>query len=1215
MNKRIFVEKKPMFATEASSFQKAIKSDLGIDLELRYLKVYDVFGTTEAEVEFLLSDVIATANKDIASFEFDLEQTYISSQLLPGTYDNRAAACIDCLKVKFDSQARVYTGEVYVLAGDFDLEVVKNYLINPIEKQAFDLTKLVENNNYMLTEDYTHEGFTELDSTELEAHIADHDLSLNLNDLLWIQKYFRDEEKRNPTHLELGMLETYWSDHCRHSTFETILDVKNIADDNIRATYEDYLTVRNILNRTKPVTLMDVASLFGKYVVVEGIVTDIEVSSEINACSVYVDVDVDGTDQKWLMMFKNETHNHPTEIEPFGGAATCIGGAIRDPLSGRSFVYQAMRISGSANPLESDAETIEGKLPQSKISKISAKGNSSYGNQIGLTTSFVREIFAPGYKAKHMELGAVVGATPADHVRREEPVAGDLVILVGGRTGKDGIGGASGSSKEHTAETLASKMAEVQKGNPVEERKLQRLFAKKEVAQLIKKSNDFGAGGVSVAIGEVADSIEINLNAIPLKYQGLSSYEIALSESQERMAVVVEADQVERFIELSNEENLEATVVAKVTDSGRLEMKYNQQTIVSLSRAFLETNGAPAYQDVEIEAKPIPNRKFTESLTASFGSLNGASQYGLNQMFDSTIGGGTVFAPYGGKYQKTPSDVSAIKFPVRTSTNTASVLAYGYNPEVSLENEYLGAMYANVEAISKLIAAGTNLSNIKFTYQEYFERLKTDSTKWGKPLASLLGAFKVQRSLNLPSIGGKDSMSGTFKDIDVPPTLVAFAINTVDCRKVVSTELKSSSSKLYVTNVERLANGEIDFETLTTEYNKIYDLVQAGKILSMKAVGQFGIGHTVAEMGFGNMIGSELTCTCDLYLENYGQIVIESTADLDFELIGKTTGSNLIDLNGEEYDLAELLAISEGVFASLYPYSVETELAANKLESYQTKTEFKFPTPKQNVNVLVPVFPGTNCEFDITRSFAELGATVKQVVINNLTSESLNASIEQFAKEIEQTDILAFSGGFSLGDEPDGSGKFIANIIKADSVKVAIEKHLANKKLVVGICNGFQALIESGLLPFNQIGTLSTESPILFRNDINEHVARIVDVKITSNNSPWLKSHTVGSQYKLPISHGEGKFVCSEATLAKLIEGGQIFSQYVDLDGNVSMDGLVNPNGSTYGIEGIVSSCGLVLGKMGHNERYTDNTLVNTVGSYDIAIFKNAVDYIKGDML
>ncbi len=1213
MNKRIFVEKKPMFATEANSFKKAIKSDLGIDLNLRYLKVYDVFDTTEDEVEFLLSDVIATANKDIASFEFDLNQTYISSQLLPGTYDNRAAACIDCLKVKYDSKARVYTGEVYVLDGEFDLATVRSYLINPIEKQEFDLTVLTENNNYMLTEDYTHDGFTSLAKSELVAHINDHDLSLNINDLLWIQKYFRDEEQRDPTHLELGMLETYWSDHCRHSTFETILDVKSIADDNIRATYEDYLAVRDLLNRTKPVTLMDVASLFGKYVVANGIVTDIEVSSEINACSVYVTVDVDGKPEQWLMMFKNETHNHPTEIEPFGGAATCIGGAIRDPLSGRSFVYQAMRISGSANPLESDSETIEGKLPQSKISKISAKGNSSYGNQIGLTTSFVREIFAPGYKAKHMELGAVVGATPADHVRREEPVCSDLVILVGGRTGKDGIGGASGSSKEHTAETLASKMAEVQKGNPVEERKLQRLFAKKEVANLIKKSNDFGAGGVSVAIGEVADSIEIDLNAIPLKYQGLSSYEIALSESQERMAVVVSSEDVDKFISLANAENLEATVVAKVTDSGRLEMKYNGQTIVSLSRAFLETNGAPAYQEVEIPAKPIPNRKFTTSLTDSFGNLNGASQYGLNQMFDSTIGSGTVFAPYGGKYQKTPSDVSAVKFPVRTSTNTASVLAYGYNPEISLENEYLGAMYANVEAISKLIAAGTNLTDIKFTYQEYFERLKDDPTKWGKPLASLLGAFKVQRSLNLPSIGGKDSMSGTFKDIDVPPTLVAFAINTADCRKVVSTELKATNSNLYLTNVLRSACGEVDFESLTSEYNKIHQLVQAGKILSMKAVGQFGVGHTVAEMGLGNMIGSELTTDLDLYLENYGQIVIESTEQLDFTLIGTTNPNEVISLNGEEFNLRQLLAISEGVFADLYPYASSNTLAPNKLEAFETTTEFKFPTPKPEVNVLVPVFPGTNCEFDITRAFSEVGATVKQVVINNLTSEALNASIEEFASAIKTTDILAFSGGFSLGDEPDGSGKFIANIIKADSVAAAIEEHLAAKKLVVGICNGFQALIESGLLPFNQIGTLSEDSPILFRNDLNEHVARIVDVKITSNNSPWLKSHTVGSQYKLPISHGEGKFVCNEQVLNTLISNGQIFSQYVDLDGNPSMDGLVNPNGSTYAIEGIVSSCGLVLGKMGHNERYTDNTLVNTVGDYDVAIFKNAVDYIKGE--
>lgn len=1212
MNKRIFVEKQQAFATEARSFEQAIKSDLGIEVGIRYFKVYDIFDTTDSEVEFLISDVIATANKDIVSFDFDLKSSYISSQLLPGTYDNRAAACFDCLQIKFDSNARVYTGEVFLLDSDQDIELLSGYLINPIEKQSFDLTVLSENNNYLLTEDYEHDGFTDLSASELEQHIADHDLSLNINDLLWIQKYFRDTEKRNPSHLELGMLETYWSDHCRHSTFETILTIENIADENIRAVYEDYLLVRDLIGRTKPVTLMDVASLFGRYGVSEGLVTDVEVSSEINACSVYVDVDVDGETEQWLMMFKNETHNHPTEIEPFGGAATCIGGAIRDPLSGRSFVYQAMRISGSGNPLELESETIDGKLSQSKISKISAKGNSSYGNQIGLTTSFVREIFADGYKAKHMELGAVVGATPADHVRREEPVCGDLIILVGGKTGKDGIGGASGSSKEHTAETLASKMAEVQKGNPVEERKLQRLFAKKEVAQLIKKSNDFGAGGVSVAIGEIADSIEINLNAIPLKYQGLSSYEIALSESQERMAVVVEPDTASEFIALAKAENLDATVVAKVTDSGRLEMKYNGQTIVTLSREFLDTNGAPAYQDVVIEAKPVPTRSVISNLSESFASLNGASQAGLNQMFDSTIGSGTVFAPYGGKYQKTPSDVSAIKFPVRTQTTTASVLAYGYNPRISSSNEYLGAIYANVEAISKLIAAGTNLQDIKFTYQEYFERLKDNKQTWGKPLASLLGAFKVQRALGLPSIGGKDSMSGTFKDINVPPTLVAFAINTIDSRKAISTELKSTDSKLYITEVKRLDNGEFDFESLKSEYGKVHDYVTAGSILSMKAVGDFGIAHTVAEMGFGNMIGGSLTGD-DLYQENYGQIVIESSHDLDFKIIGATsTDSNLV-AGSDQYQLTELLAISEGVFASLYPVDSNVGVSEIDVLNYESDEVYSYPMPKAEVNVIVPVFPGTNCENDIRRAFESVGANVKQLVINNTSSELLNESIELFATEIEKSDILAFSGGFSLGDEPDGSGKFIANIMKAPSVKAAIENHLASKKLVIGICNGFQALIESGLLPFNQIGTLSADSPILFRNDLNEHIARVVDVKITSNKSPWLKSHAVGSQYKLAISHGEGKFVCSQEVLDRLKANGQIFSQYVGIDGTSNMSGDINPNGSTYAIEGIVSECGLILGKMGHNERYTENTLINTVGEYDVKLFKNAVDYIRGE--
>ncbi|WOO87849.1 phosphoribosylformylglycinamidine synthase [Mollicutes bacterium LVI A0039] len=1212
MNKRIFVEKKAAFATEAESLKKSINYDLGIDVNLRYFKVYDIFDTTEEEVNFLVSDVIATSNKDIVSFEFDLNANYISSQLLPGTYDNRAAACIDCLQIKFASQARVYTGEVYLLEDDQHLEVLAGYLINPIEKQKFNIEVLAENNNYLLTEDYTHSGFIGFSETELLAHISEHDLSLNINDLKWIQEYFRDTEKRDPTHLELGMLETYWSDHCRHSTFETILDVEQIADDNVREVYEDYLAVRDLIGRTKPVTLMDVASLFGRYVTTEGIVTDIEVSDEINACSVYVDVDVDGKFEKWLMMFKNETHNHPTEIEPFGGAATCIGGAIRDPLSGRSYVYQAMRISGSSNPLEPVTNTLPGKLPQSKISKVSAKGNSSYGNQIGLTTSYVREIFDPGYMAKHMELGAVVGATPASHVRREAPAVGDQIILVGGRTGKDGIGGASGSSKEHTADTLASKMAEVQKGNPVEERKLQRLFAKYEVARLIKKSNDFGAGGVSVAIGEIADSIEINLNAIPLKYQGLSSFEIALSESQERMAVVVAPEDVAEFTKQAAKENLEATVVAHVTDSGRLEMKYNESTIVSLSREFLDTNGAPAYQSVVIESKPVPNRKFANDLLESFASLNGASQAGLNQMFDSTIGSATVFAPFGGKYQKSPSDVSAIKFPVKTQTNTASVLAYGYNPKISSENQYLGAMYANVEAISKLIAAGTNLEDIKFTYQEYFERLKDDKQKWGKPLASLLGAFKVQRALGLPSIGGKDSMSGTFKDIDVPPTLVAFAINTIDARMAISNELKSTDSKLFITNVKRLDNGEFDFASLKAEYETLHELVQYGKVLSMKAVGAFGVAHSLAEMGFGNLIGSTVVTEFDPMLENYGQIIIESTEDLPFTKLGETNSSQVLTINAQAYALTKLLAVSEEVFSNLYPQTASTQ--GNDIETlnFETANQFKYPQSSSEVKVVIPVFPGTNCERDMARAFASEGATVTEIVINNLSSEQLTQSIEQFAVEISKADIVAFSGGFSLGDEPDGSGKFIANIIKAPQVKAAIETHLQSKKLIIGICNGFQGLIESGLLPFNQIGTLNEDSPILFRNDLNEHVSNIVDVKIVSNNSPWLASHVVGSQYKLPISHGEGKFVCDRQTLDTLIANGQIFSQYVSPEGQAVMDPQFNPNGSTYAIEGIVSSCGLILGKMGHNERYTENTLINTVGNYDTMLFKNAVDYIRG---
>ncbi len=1213
MNKRIFVEKKKEFATEAISLEKKINVELGLNIKLRYIKIYELFDTTDQEIEYLISNVIASENKDIVTFDFDLNQKYICSQLLPGTYDNCAAACLDCLKIKFESNCRVYTGELYIIDGEFDHQLLKKYLINPIEKNEHNLTTLEENDKYLITSDYVHDGFTGLSKDNLAKYIEKHDLSLNINDLMWIQKYFKEDEKRDPTHLELGMLETYWSDHCRHSTFETFLQIDKIADENIKKTYEIYLNLRDELNVSKPVTLMDMASVFGKYVVKKKILNDIEISSEINACSVYVNVDVDGQDEKWLMMFKNETHNHPTEIEPFGGAATCVGGAIRDPLSGRSYVYQAMRISGSANPLEDIAMTIEGKLPQSKISKVSAQGNSSYGNQIGLTTSYVNEIFAPGYKAKHMEVGAVVGATPASNVRREEPNVGDVVILVGGKTGKDGIGGASGSSKEHNAVTLYNKMAEVQKGNPVEERKLQRLFSKEKVAKLIKKSNDFGAGGISVAVGEIADSVLINLNAVPLKYKNLSSYEIALSESQERMAVVTSASDVNTFIKYANEENLSACIVAKVTNSNRLEMTYNDKVIVSLSREFLNTNGAPNNQNVVVEKKKIPNRKIHSSLYDSFKDLNGASQSGLMQMFDSTIGSGTVFAPFGGKYQKTPSDVSAIKFPVKTNTTTASVLAYGYNPQISLENEYLGAMYANVESISKLIAAGTNLKDIKFTYQEYFEKLKDDELKWGKPLSSLLGALKVQTSLNIPAIGGKDSMSGTFKDIDVPPTLISFAINTIDSRKAISTEFKQENSQIYITSIPRFKNGEYDFNALKETYNQIYELVQSNRILSMKSVGQFGIAHTLAEMGFGNMIGAVIETNVDVYEENYGQIIIESNDELEFDLLGHTIIKNELTINEEQYCLQELLNISESVFKDLYPISAEHKDEQIKLLSYDTKNNFKYPTPKPKVNVLIPVFPGTNCEFDMTRAFEATGAVVNEFVFNNLTSEKLNESINDFAEEIKNTDIIAFSGGFSLGDEPDGSGKFIANIIKAPKVSAAINGHLEKRKLIIGICNGFQALIECGLLPFNNIGTLKEDSPLLHKNEINEHVAKIVKVKITSNKSPWLKKYKLGSEFNLPISHGEGRFICDKHTLDKLIENGQIFSQYVNNNGEPSMESSTNPNGSTYCIEGIISDCGLILGKMGHNERYTNNTLINTVGKYDRMLFQNAVDHIRGE--
>ncbi len=1214
MNLRIYVEKHSNFATESNEIKERLKNDKKVETNVRYIKFYDVFDTTQEELDFLVSDIVATSNKDIVTYDFDLNANYLASQLLPGSFDNRAVSALDCLKIRFDTKCRIYSGEVFVFDDNVDTEEIKDYLINPIERQVMTLDEFVENNNYLKTDDYIHEGFCDLTSDELVQYIKDKDMSLELADLLWIQDYFKNKENRNPTNLEISMLETYWSDHCRHTTFETFLMNVEIADGYITDTYNNYLTMREELNSKREVSLMDLASIYGKYVVINNIKPEIEVSSEVNACSVYVDVDVDGETQEWLMMFKNETHNHPTEIEPFGGAATCIGGAIRDPLSGRSYVYQAMRISGSANPLEDDAKTLEHKLSQAKISKISAQGNSSYGNQIGLTTSYVKEIFDLGYKAKHMELGAVVGATKASDVVRLEPSVGDLIILVGGKTGKDGIGGASGSSKEHTADTLASKMAEVQKGNPVEERKLQRLFKKSEVSRLIKKSNDFGAGGVSVAIGEIADSIRIDLSKIPLKYSGLSSYEIALSESQERMAVCLDPNDVDTFIKYANEENLDAVVVAVVTDSNYLEMEYEGKIIVSLAREFLDTNGATRSQDVTIAKTNPINLDFSQDLKQTFSDKNAASQFGLQRMFDSTIGGATVLAPFGGKYLKTPTDVSVIKFPVETNTKTASALAYGYFPQISKQNEYIGAMQANVSAIAKLIACGCDLENIKFTYQEYFNRLGTDPLKWGSPLASLLGAFKVQQALNLPSIGGKDSMSGTFKDIDVPPTLVAFAINTIDVDHVVSSEFKSTESHLYMTDITVDENLEYDFKRLKATYSKINQLVLEGKISAMKAVDIYGPAKAIAEMSFGNKIGVVVDTDINLYQANVGQIIIESTHQLEgFIKLGHTTTEQRLALNEQAYQIDELVEISEAVFEPLYQTKVSRPDKKMVDATASSDITYNFPTPKSNVSVLIPVFPGTNCEYDMQRVFTNLGCEVKQFVINNLSSTKLNASIDEFAQLIKQTDILVFSGGFSLGDEPDGSGKFIANIIKAPSVKQAIEQHLDAKKLVIGICNGFQGLIESGLLPFKEIKTLDADAPVLFRNDLNEHISEIVNVKITSNKSPWLSSHQVGSVFNLPISHGEGRFICNDETLKRLIDNKQIFSQYVNLDGEVVNDSKYNLNGSTNAIEGLISECGLVIGKMGHNERVTYGTLKNTVGNYDIELFKNAVDYIKGE--
>ena len=1240
MNKRIFVEKKADFQIKSESLVRELQHNLSLSTlkNIRIVQVYDVFDLADdlfARAEkHIFSEQVTDHVLDEATVLTDLANyAFFAIESLPGQFDQRAASSQEALLLLgSSSDVRVNTAQLYLVNKDIDateLEAVKNYLLNPVDSRFKDITTGIAKQEFSesdktipkLTffESYTAEDFA--------RYKAEQGMAMEVDDLLFIQDYFKSIG-RVPTETELKVLDTYWSDHCRHTTFETELKHIDFSaskfQKQLQATYDKYIVMRDELGRSeKPQTLMDMATIFGRYERANGRLDDMEVSDEINACSVEIEVDVNGVKEPWLLMFKNETHNHPTEIEPFGGAATCIGGAIRDPLSGRSYVYQAMRISGAGDITAPISETRAGKLPQQVISKTAAHGYSSYGNQIGLATTYVREYFHPGFVAKRMELGAVVGAAPKGNVVREKPEAGDVIILLGGKTGRDGVGGATGSSKVQTVESVETAGAEVQKGNAIEERKIQRLFRNGEVTRLIKKSNDFGAGGVCVAIGELADGLEIDLNKVPLKYQGLNGTEIAISESQERMAVVVRPEDVDAFVGECNKENIDAVVVATVTEKPNLVMHWNGETIVDLERRFLDTNGVRVVVDAKVVDKDVklPEERKTsaESLEADtlavLSDLNHASQKGLQTIFDCSVGRSTVNHPLGGRYQLTPTEASVQKLPVQHGvTHTASVIAQGFNPYVAEWSPYHGAAYAVIEATARLVATGANWSKARFSYQEYFERMDKQAERFGQPVAALLGSIEAQIQLGLPSIGGKDSMSGTFEELTVPPTLVAFGVATVDSRKVLSPEFKTAGENIYYIPGQALS-AEINFDLIKSNFAQFEALQKAHKVTAASAVKYGGVIESLALASFGNHIGAEVilpeletTLTAQL-----GGFVFTSPEEIaGVEKIGQTKVDFTLTVNGVKLDGHKLDSAFQGKLEEVYP----TEFTqAKELEEVPAIASEVVMTAKEVIEkpvVYIPVFPGTNSEYDSAKAFEKEGAEVNLVPFVTLNEEAIVKSVEIMVDNIGKANILFFAGGFSAADEPDGSAKFIVNILLNEKVRAAVDSFIARGGLIIGICNGFQALVKSGLLPYGNFEDASNTSPTLFYNDANQHVAKMVETRIANTNSPWLSGVKVGDIHAIPVSHGEGKFVVTAEEFAELRDNGQIFSQYVDFDGKPSMDSKYNPNGSVNAIEGITSKNGQIIGKMAHSERYEDGLFQNIPGNKDQQLFASAVKYFTG---
>ncbi|WP_303249587.1 phosphoribosylformylglycinamidine synthase [uncultured Slackia sp.] len=1243
MVSRIYVEKKPGFDVEAQQLLHELRGTLGIDglKGIRLINRYDVEGASDELFQQCVPTVFSEPQSDDAFAELPVEDGAVifAVEPLPGQFDQRAASASECIQlISQGERPEVASAKVYMLEGELsasDVDAIKHYVINPIEAReasldARDTLKMAQPTPGAVE---VIDGFRELDEAGLAAFIAERGLAMDEADIAFCQKYFAEDEQRDPTITEIKMIDTYWSDHCRHTTFGTVLENVRIDDEAVKAAFEQYLAMRHELGRDeKPVCLMDMGTIGAKWLKSKGILKNLDESEEINACTVKIKCDVNGEEQDWLYLFKNETHNHPTEIEPFGGAATCVGGAIRDPLSGRSYVYQAMRLTGAADPTVPVSETLEGKLPQRKLVTTAAAGYSSYGNQIGLATGQVNELYHPGYAAKRMEIGAVVGATPADHVRRETPAPGDVVVLLGGRTGRDGIGGATGSSKAHNLDSIETCGAEVQKGNAPVERKIQRLFRRKDACEMIKRCNDFGAGGVSVAVGELADGLSIDLNRIPKKYDGLDGTELAISESQERMAVALAAEDVEKFIELAHEENLEATPIAEVTEEARVRMNWNGDDIVDISRDFLASNGAPKHQDVHIEkgGSYVPEWKgdtLAERMRGLVGDLNVCSNKGLSERFDSTIGAATVLMPFGGKNQLTPAMAMAAKLPVDGETTTCSGMAWGFNPYLSSANQFEGAYVAVVESVAKLVAAGFERENAYLTFQEYFERLRDEAQRWGKPAAAVLGALKAQVELGVGAIGGKDSMSGSFENLDVPPTLVSFATAVGHVDRVTSPEFKKAGSRVVLIEpAYKQGTAMPEAEGFLDAVDVVESLVDEGKALAISTPGFGGLAEALFKMCVGNGIGIELDenlAADSLFDLNYGAFIVELADDaelpedgdlLSVMEIGRTTEEYAFVAAGETLDMAELQEVWESGIEGVFPYrSTEDErAAAPKVEavSYTDALPLTYCGAIAKPRVIIPVFPGTNCEFDTAHAFERAGAVAQTLVINNLTPAAVAESTKALVEAIRNSQIVMLPGGFSGGDEPDGSAKFITAFFRAPEVTEAVRDLLQNRDgLMLGICNGFQALVKLGLVPYGDIRPMDAGCPTLTFNEIGRHQSRLVRTRVASNLSPWFSKCEVGDVHTVAISHGEGRFVASPELAAELAKNGQIATQYVDEAGMPSMDLSVNPNGSIMAIEGITSPDGRVLGKMGHTERNGYGLYKNVPGDTFQPLIEGGVSY------